>query len=438
MVIKSLANLITVSRILGVAYLFWLMPFSTERTQLICIILFTIVASTDALDGWVARRYKIVSEFGKLLDPLADKILLLILLPLVSMGVIKPFPVFLIFAREFAIMGVRVLAAKRKFSVEAKLSGKIKTALTLPICGILFARPTVIELSNYSIIIAPFIWLKRWVSHWPPIIFEGLIWIMVGATLISFIDYVIKFMWQRQLLLHRNNTEKATKALLAYIPNTISLLNMGCGIFSIIMVFNNQLYLAGALIIAGMILDGLDGRLARRLDVYSKFGEKIDSKADYVTFGIAPATLLMGYCRLELALSYYIAIGLGVLYFFGVYFRLKRFNSEGHQENFTGLPSPIGALFVATSTFSWLSHPWLFIATNILNIGVMVSRLKYPHNQSAHKKRFFQQLKIPVLIAIFLVFLRYMGVTFLGSTVNNTLLLLMAIYYLAPFMKDSQ
>ena len=126
----NIANLITFSRIFGVAYLFWLMPFASEKTQLVVIALFTLIALTDFLDGWLARRLKSVSELGKVLDPLADKILLLILLPLVSMGVIKPFPVFLIFAREFAVMGLRVLSAKHKFNVAASLSGKIKTGIT--------------------------------------------------------------------------------------------------------------------------------------------------------------------------------------------------------------------------------------------------------------------------------------------------------------------
>ncbi|MAQ64642.1 MAG: hypothetical protein CL503_05015 [Actinobacteria bacterium] len=439
MVSKSLANLITLSRIFGVVYLFWIIPFSTEKTQLFCIILFTLVASTDALDGWVARRFKIVSELGKLLDPLADKILLLILLPLLSMGVIKPFPVFLIFAREFAIMGVRVLAARRKFSVEASLSGKIKTAVTLPICGILFARPTVIELSSYPFYLSPLIWLKRWVSDWPAFIYEGLIWLMVAVTLLSFIDYVVNFMWKRQLLINRNNKENAKRALLSYIPNTISMLNMGCGIVSIILSLNNNLKIAAGLIIAGMILDGLDGKIARRLNTYSKFGAKIDSKADYITFGFAPAFLIGLYCQNRLLMPYYISIGLAILYLASVYFRLWRFNKEGHQEDFSGLPSPIGALFVCASIFSWISEsPWMFIGVNVLNIILMVSWLKYPHNETAHKKKLFRHLKIPVLIAITFVFLRYMGIESLGQFVNNVLLSLMAIYYAAPLIKETQ
>jgi CDP-diacylglycerol--serine O-phosphatidyltransferase/CDP-diacylglycerol--glycerol-3-phosphate 3-phosphatidyltransferase len=438
MVSQSLANLITLSRIFGVVYLFWLTPFVSEKIQLLCIVLFTLVASTDALDGWVARRWKIVSELGKLLDPLADKILLLILLPLVSMGVIKPFPVFLIFAREFAIMGVRVLAATKKFSVAASLSGKIKTGITLPICGILFARPTVIDWTDYPVILTPIILLKRWVSAWPDFIFEILIWTMVAVTLLSFIDYVVRFIWKLQLLNSNNDTEKAKRAVLAYIPNSISMLNMFCGFIAIVLSLNAYLKLAGALIIAGMILDGLDGRIARRLKTYSKFGEKIDSKADYVTFGIAPAFLISMYCIEELNVSMILSIGIALSYFAGVYFRLWRFNKEGHQPDFSGIPSPIGALFVTASIFSFIGQNYiLFIVLNCLNIGFMVSWLKYPHNETANKKKFFKHLKIPVLIAIFLVFLRYIGIEFLGSSVNNMLLALMAFYYAAPLIRDS-
>ena len=218
--------------------------------------------------------------------------------------------------------------------------------------------------------------------------------------------------------------------------NAISMLNMGCGIVAILMVFNDKIKLSAALIIAGMILDGLDGRIARRLNTYSKFGEKIDSKADYTTFGIAPAILLAGYCFQNLLLPFYLSASLSICYFAAVCFRLWRFNKEGHQEDFTGLPSPIGALFVAVSTWSWFSNKWIFIILNIVNIILMISRFKYPHNETAHKKKFFRYLKVPVLIAIAFVFLRYIGIESLGNTVNNILLLLMGIYYAAPLIKE--
>ena len=82
MINKNLPNLITFSRIIGVASLFLLVPFTTEKEQILAIILFILISTTDFLDGWVARKFNIVSDLGKILDPLADKILILMFLPL--------------------------------------------------------------------------------------------------------------------------------------------------------------------------------------------------------------------------------------------------------------------------------------------------------------------------------------------------------------------
>ena len=139
MVKSDLANMITFSRIVGVVFIFWLMPFMTEEMQLLTIVLYTVVSLTDFLDGWIARRFNIVSELGKVLDPLADKLLVLVFLPLLP-NAISAFPVFIVLAREFAIMGLRVFAAKYGDIIAANFSGKLKTGITLPVCGILFMR----------------------------------------------------------------------------------------------------------------------------------------------------------------------------------------------------------------------------------------------------------------------------------------------------------
>ena len=62
------ANYITAARILGVGLIFWLTPFTSRRVQIITIIIYTIVSLTDLLDGWVARKLKTESDFGKILD----------------------------------------------------------------------------------------------------------------------------------------------------------------------------------------------------------------------------------------------------------------------------------------------------------------------------------------------------------------------------------
>ena len=120
-------------------------------------------------------------------------------------------------------MGLRVMSAKKQFNISANFSGKLKTAFTLPICGILFARPIVQEMTEFSWVISPLVLLKRWVHTWPYFVFEALIWLMVGVTILSFFDYIGRYMWSSQLHHFKNDKQKARKAMLALIPNSISI-----------------------------------------------------------------------------------------------------------------------------------------------------------------------------------------------------------------------
>ena len=72
---NQLANIVTALRIIGVGFIFWLTPYHSNFMLITVAMVYTVICLTDFLDGWLARRLKIVSEVGKVLDPLADKIL---------------------------------------------------------------------------------------------------------------------------------------------------------------------------------------------------------------------------------------------------------------------------------------------------------------------------------------------------------------------------
>jgi len=95
-------------------------------------LLFLFLSLSDAVDGYIARKYNQVSELGKLIDPLADKILVItVLIALVEQGLASSVPVMLLVAREFIIFGVRVMAAKAGSILPAIPSAKWKTVLQL-------------------------------------------------------------------------------------------------------------------------------------------------------------------------------------------------------------------------------------------------------------------------------------------------------------------
>jgi CDP-diacylglycerol---glycerol-3-phosphate 3-phosphatidyltransferase len=126
----NLPNWITVSRLLGLPFLFYLLNSPTPQNRWIGLVIFVIAANTDWVDGYVARKLNQVTEIGKFLDPLVDKLLVLgPLLSLIELGEVPAWGVFLILCREVAIAGWRVnpnLTGNSSIK-GANLWGKLKT-----------------------------------------------------------------------------------------------------------------------------------------------------------------------------------------------------------------------------------------------------------------------------------------------------------------------
>lgn len=123
----TLANLLTFVRILLTPLIIWLLLSNKPG---LAAILFLIAAFSDWIDGTVARAFNQISELGKFLDPLADKIIVLsVLIALAGKGAVSCWPVIILLFRELAISGLRTEIAKRGLQLGARLSGKIKMVL---------------------------------------------------------------------------------------------------------------------------------------------------------------------------------------------------------------------------------------------------------------------------------------------------------------------
>jgi CDP-diacylglycerol--glycerol-3-phosphate 3-phosphatidyltransferase/CDP-diacylglycerol--serine O-phosphatidyltransferase len=437
---SQLANIITVSRIIGVGLLFWLTPFETNFLQLWVITLYTIICVTDFLDGYIARKLNSVSDFGKILDPIADKILVLMFLPLLQMGAISTFPVFIILAREFIVMGIRVLSAKNGQILSAGVSGKIKTAITFPICGILFARVPVTAVDT-PFYLKPLGWLVTWVSSWPSFIFDGLIWAMVGVTVWSLLTYLKDFIWQHFLMKADGDIQKAKKSLKLLIPNSITMLNLFCGLLASVYAWFGVFHSAVLLVIVGTILDSLDGKLARKLDAYSRFGAKLDSQADYTNFGIAPAVVIYKLLSTsQLAYGPWIGFVLGFIYYASVHFRLRRFDKGGHSDYFEGLASPVGAgLVVLAAISATLSQWFIFIPIVILIAALMISKIPYPHMDILSSRKLIRALRIPMFIFLPLTLLHLLKINIASQVYAYEILFaIVSVYLFLPLFPSKK
>jgi CDP-diacylglycerol--serine O-phosphatidyltransferase len=168
------------------------------------------------------------------------------------------------------------------------------------------------------------------------------------------------------------------------LPNLFTIGNLVLGVVSIILVFNGEVDLAAMLVIVAMLLDGLDGRVARALNVQSEFGKELDSLSDVISFGVAPAFVVyavafQGYSDA----AYWTVIAWAVTSLFPICgaLRLARFNvTDGPAGYFIGLPIPAAGGVLATVALfhSELSAPVLVVTEMILSF-LMISTIKYPN-----------------------------------------------------------
>jgi len=128
----NLPNVLTVSRIfLTVLFIILFNQFDLMSTVL-ALIVFTAAALTDFLDGYLARKHNLISQFGKIMDPIADKFLILSAFFMFAQLMLIPFWMFLcIFAREVIVTGLRFFAMSKGITLAAEGAGKLKTVLQI-------------------------------------------------------------------------------------------------------------------------------------------------------------------------------------------------------------------------------------------------------------------------------------------------------------------
>ncbi len=132
MVPLNLANTVTLLRILAVPVVVVALLGGTEYGDTLAAIVFALAAATDGLDGYFARSRDAVTDFGKLMDPLADKLLIVAaLVTLVSLGRLPAWVAMVIIAREFAVTVLRAIAAEDGVVIAASWMGKVKTVLQI-------------------------------------------------------------------------------------------------------------------------------------------------------------------------------------------------------------------------------------------------------------------------------------------------------------------
>jgi CDP-diacylglycerol--glycerol-3-phosphate 3-phosphatidyltransferase len=162
----NLPNVLTVARILAVPVIVVALLDETPNGDALAAAVFSLAAITDGLDGYIARRRHEITTFGKLMDPLADKLLIIAaLIALVSLDRLAAWVAMVIIARELAVTGLRSLAAEQGVVIAASWLGKVKTGLQV------------------GAVVALIVWDPA------PLAVDVLVYLAVGATVISGADY---------------------------------------------------------------------------------------------------------------------------------------------------------------------------------------------------------------------------------------------------------
>ena len=316
--------------VIGFVLYFWT-PYQSAA-----IIIFTVAAIMDGVDGLVARRCNLVSRLGEWLDPLCDKLTYLPpLLGFAYTGIISIKLMWILTAIElFGQFAARRVLSMMKTSGAANNFGKIKAIICFALvifCALVDANPHIVHMGNQ---------------------------ILLACVVLSAASIVFKFIPNR------------------LYADILSLLNFFCGLTSLVLTYQGFFGRAVIIIIMGQLFDLFDGRMAEKHGG-TKYGPYLDDIADFVSFGVAPAYMLLKIGESPWAWVF------AFIYMAAVAFRLIRFLFVDKKRTdlppgvFNGLPCPAGALLLLGAIL--LIPPQYVWPVVLLTTGLMVSTLRFAH-----------------------------------------------------------
>ena len=181
----NLPNKLTVLRFVLTALFLWALFSPLRYNNTLALVLFSLAGATDFLDGWLARRHRLVTNFGVLMDPLADKIMTCsAFIAFVESTRLNPdapvkvaaWMVIVIVARELTITGLRLLAASKNIVLAAEYFGKHKTVSQIVAINALLVVGACAEWPA---------WLQKFFRPWVPAFAEFMLWLTVALTVAS-------------------------------------------------------------------------------------------------------------------------------------------------------------------------------------------------------------------------------------------------------------
>lgn len=308
----------------------------------IALYLFVLTAFVAFLDGFLAKRVKIKSQLRSILDPFADKLLInLTAIALFFKGVLP-----------FWVMGVYLL--KDLLVIFGALFTLIKNTKTI------FRTNVIDKIAVFIQIFTLFVILTGRLDY-------VLIWISVGFVILSFITTL--FRSGIRVVRYRTDLEEIRFRKLIRLPDLFTFLNMFMGLITILLVINEEYFFAIITLLFAVAFDYLDGRIARLINREREFGKQLDSLADTISFGVAPA--IFGFSLIQ---TNFAIIVFAIFLFAGV-LRLARYNIMEFTGDFAGMPITVSGIVIPLIYILRIpaeAYPYIYLFLAIL----MVSPLK--------------------------------------------------------------
>ncbi len=308
----------------------------------LALYLFVLTAIVSFLDGFIAKKYKIVSQFRSIFDPFADK--LLVNLTAISLSLKGLFP--------FWVTGV--------FLVKDLL-------IVIGALLILIRKPKIVFRSNFVDRISVFVQLLTLFF----VLLERLDYVLITISLLLVgLSFVISlFRSGVRITRYRSEFEEIRFLKLIKLPDFFTFFNILAGMFSIIFSINSRYYLSIFMLLIAVLFDYLDGKVARLIRRKGDFGKQLDSLADTISFGVAPA--IFGFSLIQTRL----AVIMFALFIFAGVLRLARYNVMEFTGDYAGMPITINGLvvpFIYLIKVPFSAYPYIYLFLAML----MVSPIK--------------------------------------------------------------
>ncbi len=172
--------------------------------------------------------------------------------------------------------------------------------------------------------------------------------------------------------------------IIKHLANIITLSNLCFGFLSLRFTMLGQYQMASLMILFAVVMDTLDGRVARHFDTVGEIGKNLDSLSDMVSFGVAPALLAYAFRLYQFPIG---GIIIAIVFCLAGSYRLARFNVSGNENYFLGVPITFAGGLVAILVILGRRMPlWAWLASILILAGLMVSYIKVPKTSTKNSE----------------------------------------------------